>query len=247
MKALGYTAGWYRRHVVWVDICNTVIPKTKEKATEQALVRKGKKGWVSDDAKDWNRNLRGDPRTTKQGSWGTDRFYWAPMVMRGKVHVEMLGRGDEGMGDNIETAELLAEKIPIVLAKRFPSEAKPKVVMTDRGRGFHETSTGAVQAEFKAGLEKHGMRALQDELEVRPLGKLEDMMLHETAVSWLRTRLERHAPARPWEETKEDFGKRLKKAAEDANAECDVGGLCEGFNKRLEEMIERKGERISRK
>ena len=83
MAALGYTAGWYRGHVIWVDICNTVIPKTKEKASGQALVRKGKKGWLSDDAKEWNRNLRGDPRTTKQGSWGTDRFYWAPTVMRG--------------------------------------------------------------------------------------------------------------------------------------------------------------------
>ena len=65
--------------------------------------------------------------------------------------------------------------------------------------------------------------------------------------SWVRTRLDRHIPPRPWEETKQDFGKRLRKAAEEANAECDVEGLRQGFNKRPEEMVERKGERISRK
>jgi len=36
-------------------------------------------------------NLQGKPEARKQKSLGTTRMYWAPVVARGKVHLEVLG------------------------------------------------------------------------------------------------------------------------------------------------------------
>ena len=52
----GRSAGWFFRHVVWVDLCNSVLPRTEAKAKEQALARKGNKGWMSDNSAEYSRN-----------------------------------------------------------------------------------------------------------------------------------------------------------------------------------------------
>ena len=33
------------RTLVWTDICNTILPRTKKRHEEMVLARKGKKGW----------------------------------------------------------------------------------------------------------------------------------------------------------------------------------------------------------
>ena len=43
---VGRTAAWYHRHVIWTDVCSSLLPRTEAKAKEQALARKGKKGWL---------------------------------------------------------------------------------------------------------------------------------------------------------------------------------------------------------
>ena len=59
LVAAGQGAGWFYRHIVWTDLCATILPRTEAKATEQALAKKGKKGWLSDDAKLSSLNLQG--------------------------------------------------------------------------------------------------------------------------------------------------------------------------------------------
>ena len=45
IQSWGRTHVYYYNHVVWTDICNSVLPRSERKASEQALARKGKKGW----------------------------------------------------------------------------------------------------------------------------------------------------------------------------------------------------------
>ena len=80
---------------------------------------------------------------------------------------------------------------------------------------------------------------------VKP-GDLKDLMLHETAVAWLTNRLRVTAPAKSWEETAEQFGARLKQAADYVNAHYDVEGLQRELPARLDRLCDREGARIGK-
>ena len=78
----------------------------------------------------------------------------------------------------------------------------------------------------------------------RQPGSLQDFLLHETAVSWLRRRLQRSTPKKCWEEMREAYGRRLKRCFEEVNKECDVAGLCRDFPKRIKLVHDRNGDRL---
>ena len=96
MQPLPHTEAWYYHNLVWTDICNSVLPRSAKKANEQALARKGGKGWISSDSKYHADNMRGDANALKLSGAGTERVHWAPILSRGKLHVEMLPRGFPG-------------------------------------------------------------------------------------------------------------------------------------------------------
>ena len=73
---------------------------------------------------------------------------------------------------------------------------------------------------------------------------LSEVLLHETAVSWLRLLLSRSLPKEPWKESREQFGTRLREAASSVNKYYDVDGLSRRFPSRIEELIARKGDRL---
>ena len=88
---VGHRDEWYFRRCIWTDLCNKILPLSEKKASQMALAKKGKKGWVSDSHKDHSRNLRGGTETLKQKSWDTIRVWWAPILAQGKLHVVLLG------------------------------------------------------------------------------------------------------------------------------------------------------------
>ena len=90
MLAHLHTCTWYFINLVWTDICNSILPRTEKKAEEQALARKNGRAWMSDGCQDDDNNLRADKRALKMNSWDTVRVWWAPVLMRGKLHVEVL-------------------------------------------------------------------------------------------------------------------------------------------------------------
>ena len=90
---LGRTDNWYYKWVVWCDICNSILPRTEKKANEQALARKGSKGWQSPGCEERSSNRRGNPASLKQDSWSTLRVCWIPRHMRGHLHVETTAVG----------------------------------------------------------------------------------------------------------------------------------------------------------
>ena len=77
-------------------------------------------------------------------------------------------------------------------------------------------------------------------------GQLQDFLLHETAMAWMRDRLKKTAPKKPWEETLDAYHSRLKHCAAHCNDKHNIDGLCEEVPWRLEELLKRSGDRIPR-
>ena len=75
-------------------------------------------------------------------------------------------------------------------------------------------------------------------------GKLQELMLHETTVSWIRLRLGKTVPVKPWEETRVEYAARLKMICEDINSNLEVEALCRGFLKRIQKLVDREGGRV---
>ena len=64
-------------------------------------------------------------------------------------------------------------------------------------------------------------------------------------MSWVRERLKRSLPKEPWNETEENFAKRLKAAAEHVIKHFDVPGLCKEMPERMRLPVhETKGDRL---
>ena len=92
----------------------------------------------------------------------------------------------------------------------------------DRGKGFYNPSTGKITPEYSAALREYGFKAFWgDDASVQP-GHLQEVLLHETAVSWLRHRLTETLPAKLWEETPAAFGARLRQCCAAVNADLEV-------------------------
>ena len=75
-------------------------------------------------------------------------------------------------------------------------------------------------------------------------GCLQEAMLHETAMAWVRERLKKTMPHRPWEESVEAFGRRLKGVAGYINRHYDVHGLCMDLPDRVAMLLQAQGDRI---
>ena len=68
-----------------------------------------------------------------------------------------------------------------------------------------------------------------------------DVVLHETAISWLRVEEEQTPPTRPWEETPKQLAVRLQRGVSRINKDFDVRGLCMEFPDRLHTLVKKKG------
>ena len=77
-------------------------------------------------------------------------------------------------------------------------------------------------------------------------GCLQELMLHETAMAWVHARLNKTVPPKPWEETIEAFGSRLKDVALYINRHYNVDGLCQQLPERVAMLMKSQGDRISK-
>ena len=243
VQARGHTNAWYYRSVLWTDLCNSILPNSEHTATEQALAHKGAKGWVSPGAELASFNLRGRKEVLKQNSWNTRRIWWAPLLTRGKLHVIVF---DEAFpGEEAAGASVLVPKLRAALNARFPNAAtQPSVIFVDRGKGFYNPASGAITEEFRTALRGSGFTAFWGENASIQPGHVQELMLHETAVGWLRHRLEVTLPKRPWAETDAAYARRLRACCADINAELDVEDLCWAFPKRIAQLHAKAGGRL---
>ena len=243
MQGLPHTDEWYYRNLIWVDICNDIIPTTERKATRMAQARKGGKGWMSPGNQIYSRNLKGDKTHLKQKGSDTYKVFWMPVLMRGKLHVEVFSA--DFPGESPDGAEVCAQKLGPILNIRFPNhQCRPKIVMSDKGCGFYHGTTSVITDEWKAGLRSVGLKPFMGDNAQVQSGQMGDVLLHETSVSWIRAKLVQNSPARPWEETREQFKSRMQEVCRQINAEFDVEGLCRKLPKRLQQLKDREGDRL---
>ena len=175
-------------------------------------------------------------------SWDTKRVFWVPVLCRGKLHVGQLP--DDFPGDRPAGAAEFVRAVRAALNVRFREGALPHVLFTDRGAGFYNPGNGRVTDEYRAALAEHGLQAFMgDSVAVQP-GRLPYLMLHETAMSWIRSLLAITLPARPWEESPQQHLSRLKRVAGQVNADYGVAGLCCELPARVEELVRRGGGKL---
>ena len=124
------------------------------------------------------------------------------------------------------------------------SAAKPDTVMVDRGKGFYHVGTGKITTKFRQALADHDLKNLMGNCAAVQPGHMQQILLHETAVAWIRYGLTTTAPSQGWLETPAQYEKRLKGVVEDINATLDVEGLCNGLLKRVQGVIESSGGRV---
>ena len=244
MTGLNHSGDWYFKNMIWIDLCNDIIPTSEAKANEMALARKAGRGWMSEGSQTFSRNLKGRKEVLKQKSWNTYRIFWMPVLSRGKLHVEVFG--EEFPGECPEGVQQAVEKLGSILSIRFPNQSRPKMVMTDRGRGFFFPYTGKITGQYKAALQSVGLKAFMgDDASAQP-GVMGDMMLHETTVSWIRELMGQATPARAWEETRDQLKARIQKVVRHINAHHDVEGLCKELPKRLQQLKDLRGDKLKK-
>ena len=243
VQSWGRTPTWIYNHVVWTDICNSILPRSESKASEQALARKGSKGWGSPGCELHSSNLRGAKESEKRASWGTIKVWWAPILTRGKLHIEVFDA--DYPGENEGGAAALIAKVRAGVNLRFQGgTTQPDTIWTDRGKGFYFPGNGHITGAYQKALRDHRFKAAWgDDASVQP-GKLQELMLHETTVSWIRLRLGKTVPVKPWEETRVEYAARLKMICEDINSNLEVEALCRGFLKRIQKLVDREGGRF---
>ena len=83
-----------------------------------------------------------------------------------------------------------------------------------------------------------------DDASIQP-GSLQELMLHETPVAWIRHKLSKSVPGKAWEESRDAYTWRLKQVVEDINRTHDVEGLCRNFMARIAKLVENEGGRLS--
>ena len=228
---------------MWIDPCASIVPRTRLKYDRMRQAELGnKKRLISDDAKGYARNLRGGREHLKQNSFDAEKICWLMVVARGVVAVEMLPEGWEVDGAGM--AEVVG-RLPDVLRRMLGEDALlPRVLFTDRGTGMYAPN-GYIVKDYANAVNAAGFRTYFGNNAKKQSPDMGDLLLHETAVSWFRSKMRREKPAvLPWEETRTQWKARAAKCVKAINKEYDVAGLCREFPARLLGCQEREGDRI---
>ena len=106
----------------------------------------------------------------------------AKVLTRGKLHIEVMP--EDFPGETPEGAAVLVSKLGHALRQRFPGASLPRVIFTDRGKGFFRTSNGKITPEYETAFEEGGFRAFWGQDASKQPGTLQELMLHETTASW---------------------------------------------------------------
>ena len=117
-----------------------------------------KKGWGSKQTKKRSINLVGDTSVNKQKQWGTKRVWWAPILNRGMLHIEVLGT--EFPGENEDGAAILVDQLRRAVDKRFPGTSQPKILFVDRGRGLYEKEPWKDYTKVQRSFEEESLQSV---------------------------------------------------------------------------------------
>ena len=239
----GEDPSWWLRNVVWIDPCASILPRSRKQYDKMRRAElRDRKRLISDDAREYSRNLKGPRESLKQASWDAERVSWMVVLARGKVAMQILPE------DWTLTAEGMVAAIKgltSTLRRMLGANGRlPRTLFTDRGTGMYIPAGQACSA-FAEAVADEGFRLYWGADAVRQSPDMGDMLLHETAVSWIRARLRREKPeVHPWLESREQWSARAQRVLRNINMEYDVDGLCRAFPARLHNCVEGLGERL---
>ena len=238
----GKAANWWASEVVWFDPCATILPGSQKQYEQMKQVLKGKKRYISDNAKLYSPNLLGQPTALKQTSWGGKKINWFMILSRGVAHVEIMPATWTLNGAGLAS---FVDRLPDALRKMMGQEARlPRHIFTDRGTGMYNPA-GKIVNEYADAVKRNGFHLYWGRDATRQSPDMGDLVLHETAVSWFRSALLKTKPeVLPWQETQEQWARRARKAIAHINKEYDVIGLCREFPTRLSDVVKGRGERL---
>ena len=244
MLNLGRSPAWYKNNLVWCDLCSSILPRTMKKAQEMTMARKSGKAWMSKGSQQQSHNLRLPKSVLKVNSSDSLRVWWVPVLTRGKLHIDLLP--DNFPGETPEGAAMMVAKVRAALNRRFHATSPPKILFTDRGNGFYFSGTGKITDGYQRALRAHKLKAFfPKDASIQP-GTLQEVMLHETAVAWMRTRLAQTVPKKAWEESVDAYGSRLKTCAAFINSHYNVKNLCRELPQRLHALQDSGGDRLAK-
>lgn len=234
---------WYHRHVLWMDPCHTILPGRPKTEFDQRMASYGRGDrWMSDDATDSSRNLRSSPYVNKTLQWGDKRIWWYIFLTQGKVHVEVLPEGWSQWDGQAEVVRML----PRIFKKMLGRDATyPDYIFTDRGPGYYHPSSGTINPEYLGALGEQGLTPWAGDHSKWQPPDLPDILLHETAVAWIRKFLKQH-PVRLVQSVEENVNRVrtvLEEACEHINTHYEVDDLCNSLPDRLKALVASGGER----
>ena len=243
----GPAAGWYFRHCMWVDPCYNILTTAARQAFshQQASYGKGKR-WMSEDMRGYSRNMRSSPYGAHQQQFGDRKVWWFVVLVRGRVHFEVMGHEWRQTGAGM--SEFVA-RLPSILGRLIEDGSSwPRVVASDRGPGFYQSSTGHITKEYSKALKRAGFRTLAGEDASRQPPDLADVLLHETVAAWVRKYFKAHPFSRKGSIDEQEARLRslLSECATHINENYEVEALCRSFPKRLQEVVDNLGDRLKR-
>ena len=252
LRREGLDAAWFFRNVAWLDFGSKVIPGNPQKSLDQQVAGQNKrKRLMSPDAAQVSPNLGGSKTADKQCSWGDTRVWYAVLLARGHLGVTVFTNVDDFPGETPRGAGMLVDRLPGLLRRMLGQDTLlPRTLFTDRGPGFYHRSHGTITSEYDAACRRQGFRPWAGvDAKHGPRAQppdISDLLLHETAMSWLQARLHKStAEVRvPWEESPKELAVRLQKVVAGINRECDVANLCKEFPDRLKDLCTRGGDRL---
>ena len=193
IRRMKLAPAWFRRNVVWIDPCSSIIPKTPRAAFDQEQASKGSsKRWMSKGSKARSRNLRAPPYAGRQAQWGDLRMWWFMVLTRGKIRLHIMG-DQHTWRQNGEGMSVFVEQLPAILTEMLGDAApKPRVIFSDRGPGLYNTGTGIIVHAYRNALTKHGLRSWAGDDATWQPPDVPDVLLHETVVGWVRKYFQKH-------------------------------------------------------
>ena len=203
---------------------------------------KGEKGWHSDDAKHLNENRRGPTTALKQRTWDGTKVNWVIVLTRGRIGVDILPLDWQLDGNGMAiVVHRLNDRLREMLGH---CARRPRVLMSDRGTGMYAPSGQVVNA-YEHAVQKCGFKFFWGPDAKRQAPDMPDLLLHETAVSWVRNVLRRMKPeVLPWKESPVQWSRRMVRAVDEAN-QYDVEASCTDFPDRIQECLAADGAKLS--
>ena len=197
---------------------------------------------MSNNARMNGTNLSGPETALKQRTFSGKKINWVILLARGIVVVKVLPSDWQLCGEGM--AYVARRLVGWLRDALGPGTRLPRVVLTDRGTGMYAPA-GQIVGAYDRALRGAGLRSFFGPDAKQQAADMGDLLLHETAVSWVRNHLRRNKPhCLPWMETEEQWGKRVEDAVEHVNSRFNVRNLCLAFPKRLRMCADGSGGRL---